>query len=84
MDDISMEDTAAYRVVRQIVNHGWGNDEDISEEDLVQISGDFHARGGLWEDLMGGDITAVGLLEDAIGDLINRRNLIKIAKRISG
>jgi len=77
-----MEDTAAFKIVRQMVNHSWGSDEDISEEELIKISRDFRASGGSWQRLMDGDIAAVDILEDVIDDLINNRNLAKIASKI--
>jgi hypothetical protein len=82
MNDISMEDTAAYKIVRQVVNHTWGSDEDISEEELVIISKKFHANGGSWQRLMDGDIKSVNILEEVIDELINNRNLSKIATKI--
>lgn len=82
MNSISMEDTAAYKIVRQMVNHTWGSDEDISEEELNLLSRNFHKNGGSWQRLMDGDISAVSILEDAIDDLINNRNLARIARKI--
>jgi hypothetical protein len=82
MNDISMEDTAAFKIVRQMINHSWGSDEDISEEELIKISRDFRANGGSWQRLMDGDIASVNILEDVIDDLINNRNLAKIASKI--
>jgi hypothetical protein len=82
MNDISMEDTAAFKIVRQMINHSWGSDEDISEEELIKISRDFRANGGSWQRLMDGDVASVNILEDVIDDLINNRNLAKIASKI--
>jgi hypothetical protein len=82
MNNIGMEDTAAYKIIRQVVNHTWGSDEDINEEELVIISRSFHANGGSWQKLMDGDIKSVDILEGVIDELINNRNLAKIATRI--
>lgn len=82
MTDINMEDTAAFKVVRQMINHSWGSDEDISEDELIIISRDFRANGGSWQRLMDGDITSIDILENAIDELINNRNLAKIASKI--
>jgi hypothetical protein len=77
-----MEDTAAYKIVRQVINHSWGSDEDLNEEELNTVSRNFHENGGSWERLMDGDAGAVDILEDVIDDIINRRNLARIAHKI--
>ncbi len=82
MSNICMDDTAAFKIVRQMVNHSWGSDEDISEEELIIISRNFRSNGGSWQRLMDGDISSIDVLMDSIDDLVNNRNLAKIASRI--
>lgn len=83
MEDLSPKDTAAHKVIRQIVDHTWGSDEKISDRDVVLICHSFHKRGGSWERLMAGDASSVTLLEDSIDSLVNGRNLARMASRLA-
>jgi hypothetical protein len=83
MANIDIQDTAAYKIIRQVVNHTWGSEEDLNDDDVIAVSRDFHANGGSWERLMDGDASSVTILENAIDDLINNRRLAKIAHKIA-
>jgi hypothetical protein len=83
MEDLGPKDTAAHRVIRQMVDHTWGPDEKISDQDLVLICRSFRDRGGSWKGLMDGDISFVTMLEDAIDSLVNGRNLARMAVRLA-
>lgn len=80
----SLSGTAAYRVIRQVLDHVWGPDEDLEDEDLISISKAFKEAGGSWENLMSGDMASIGKLEDAIESHVQTRALISIACRVAG
>lgn len=78
-----VKDTAAYRVTRQITDHTWGPDEQLSNKDFVKIYKSFCASGGSWERLMAGDMSCVAKLEESIDDFIDSRNSSKIASLLN-
>lgn len=79
-----MKDTAAYRIVRQIVDHTWGPDAKLDDKEFLQILTGFQRRGGSWERLMGGDMGCVKYLEDSIDNFMKVRDLMKVAAVIAG
>ncbi len=83
MEDLGPKDTAAHKVIRLMVDHTWGAEEEINDRDVVLICHSFHKRGGSWEQLMDGDISSVTLLEDSIDSLVNGRNLARQASRLA-
>jgi hypothetical protein len=64
-----VRETAAWRVVRQILDHCWGG-ADLSDDEFVELCVDFRRRGGLWEPVMSGDLDAIVILEKAIDSFI--------------
>lgn len=78
-----IKDTVAYRISRQIMDHMYGSDEDMSDEDFVGIYTDFHRRGGSWKDIMDGDMKSVKHIEDSIEYLVKSRSTGKIAVIVS-
>jgi len=80
---VDVKDTTAYKIARQIMDHIYGDDEDMSNEDFVGLYHDFLRRGGSWKSLMDGDMRSVKFIEDALESLVKSRGLGKIATRIS-
>lgn len=80
---LGVKDTTAYIISRQIMDHIYGNDEEISETDFVNLYHDFHRRGGSWKSVMDGDIKSVKIIEDAIEYLVKSRETGQIAARIA-
>lgn len=83
MDKAGVKDTTAYRISRQVMDHIYGEDEEMSEEDFVGLYHDFHRRGGSWHALMDGDMRSVKVIEDALEALVKSRGLGKIAARLA-
>lgn len=83
MDDAGVKDTTAYRISRQIMDHIYGEDEEMSDADFVGVYKDFHRRGGSWQALMGGDMRSVKVIEDSIEALVKSRGLGAIAARVA-
>lgn len=82
-DKAGVKDTTAYKIVRQIMDHIYGEDEDITNGDFVNLYHDFLRRGGSWKALMDGDMKSVKFIEDALESLVKSRELGKIAFKIS-
>lgn len=79
-------DTAAYRVIRQIVNHGWGADVDIDEDDIVAVCRTFQKSAGSWEAVMAGNIDEFIKLENSVEFWLKYResdDIQKMAIRIA-
>lgn len=75
-------DTAAYRIIRQIVNHAFDSNLEINEEDVIGICDIFRDLGGSWEKVMDGDNSEYQKLENSIESRLNCKNLVKIAKKL--
>lgn len=83
VDDDSVKQTLAWRIVRQIVDHIYGSDEKVSAEEFMQVYRMFVGAGGSWEGLIDGDMKSVALLEGAIDRFIRLRNTLRMAMRVS-
>lgn len=75
-------DTAAHRVIKQMVDHSWDLDESLEEEDIININLTFQKLGGSWESLMDGDIQMLNMLENSIECWLNSKPLLQIAQNI--
>jgi hypothetical protein len=82
-DKAGVKDTTAYKISRQIMDHIYGEDEEMTEEDFVVLYKDFHRRGGSWQSLMDGDMRAVDVIEASLDSLVKSRDNGKIAARIA-
>lgn len=83
MDDLGVKDTAAFRVIRQIVDHTWSSDEDLDENDIIIICQDFRRNGGSWETLLSGNVSSFQTLEDTISSFMKIKELHVIASRLA-
>ena len=79
----SVKDTTAYKISRQIMDHIYGDDEKMSNEDFVKVYHNFHQSGGSWRALMEGDMNSVDIIEKSIALLVKSRGLGKIAAKIA-
>ncbi len=73
MDGTGVKDTTAYHIIRQITDHIWGSDEDLSDEDILTICHDFMKTGGYWESLIDGSMKDVLRLEESIEKFVRGR-----------
>jgi len=83
MKELGVKDTAAFRVIRQVVDHTWSPDEEVSDEDVVSVCRDFHKRGGSWRGLLAGDVRDFQVLEETIESLLELRQLSRMARRLA-
>lgn len=79
LEKLGVQDTAAYRIIRQVTDHTWGPDVDLSDADVRDICVSFYARGGSWESLMAGDMGCVAHLERSIDELVGPKRLAAMA-----
>lgn len=82
--DVGIKNTTAYIISRQIMDHIYGENEELSEQDFSYVSSEFRRRAGSWESLTKGDMRSVKALEDSLASLVNTRQLVSIAARIAG
>ncbi len=75
-----MDDILAFRIIKEMVKHDWDADIEISDKDCMSIYDSYKRSGGLWENIISGDINSISLLTTVIEDFINMRN---IAKKLS-
>ncbi len=83
MDEDSVKQTLAWRIVRQLVDHVYGSDEKMSSDDFLTVYRAFAGAGGSWEAFIQGDIKAVALLESALDSFIRIRNTMRVAARVA-
>lgn len=81
--DVTVKDTTAYRIIRLITDHVWGDDEKLSGSDCIAICRQFYGQGGSWERLMGGDMGDVKTLEDCIEGFVKGRRNSAVAARVA-
>ena len=72
-----IKDTTAYTIVRQVMDHIYGDDEKLSSEDFVAIFKMYLGRGGSWEGIMDGNMRDVQTLENVLQAFINYRSAKK-------
>lgn len=84
MADLGVKDTAAFRVIRQIVDHTWGSDEKLDDREIVALCKAFRDNGGSWRGVMGGDSSSVQKLEDVIDFYLQNRMVLTAATRVAG
>lgn len=82
MSGFSLRNTAAYKVVDQLVSHMYGSAE-WEEKDLVCVYRLFCRRRGSWEGIMRGDSSQFRILETVIGDYLNYRDIMKAAQNLN-
>ncbi len=75
MDRLGIQDTTAYRIIRQVTDHTWGSDTDLSDSEVRDICVSFYEGGGSWEDLMAGSMDCVAALERSIDSLVGPKKL---------
>lgn len=78
-----VKETTSYKIIRQMTDHIWGEDQDISDDDVVAISKLFTSRGNTWEALMNGSMTDATALEKCIEAVIDNSDLINIASQVA-
>lgn len=83
MDVADIEDTTAFRIARQVLEHCYGDDEDFSKEDFAFVSSQFRKSGGSWEAVMSGDMRSVKALEDSLAKLVTLRRIANVAARVA-
>lgn len=82
MSGFDIKDTAAYKVVDQMVSHMWPS-ASWEEKDLVCVYRLFSQRGFSWEGIMIGEPCQLKALEDAISDYMNYRDIIEAAQNLA-
>lgn len=73
MEDLGLQDTFAYRIIKQIMDHTWSDESKLSDTEVIYVYHRFSNGGGSWQKLMDGSIEEIKTLEDAIKDLLNVR-----------
>ncbi len=61
-----IEETISYKIVRQIINHLYSSEVELSDELFLFIYRLFNKKGGSWVQLIDGDIENFTLLEELI------------------
>lgn len=83
MKEVGVKDTAAYRVIRQILDHTRGPDLFVSGRDVVAMCKAFRKGGGSWERLLAGDISCFQRLQDSIDGVLQANEMAEMASRVA-
>lgn len=70
-------DTIAFRVVRQILDHIYGSDQVMEDEDFLSIFRTFVNLGGKWEHLLNGSPADMNRLMDVLKAYVKTRTNVK-------
>jgi hypothetical protein len=84
MKDAGIKDTAAYRVVSQMISHSWPSEEALDDGEFVSICHGFSQSGGSWEAVMDGDPASTDTLEQVVDALMQSRKLSRMARVVAG
>ncbi len=66
MGEISVRDTISYKIVRQILDHVYGDMIDLTDEDFLDIYNSYMKSGGSWQELLSGSISRFDQLKGLI------------------
>lgn len=83
MSDSPVKQTVAYKIVRQIVDHVYGSDEEVTPDDFMSVYRIFNGAGGSWEGIIRGDMHSIAVLEGALDRFIRFRNTMRMASRVA-
>lgn len=78
-----VKETTSFKIIRQMTDHIWGEDQGLSDDDVVAINKLFSSRGHTWEALMNGSMTDATALENCIEAVIDNSDLISIATQVA-
>lgn len=62
MENISVKDTTAYKIIRQLLDHIYGSDVELNDEDFLHIYATYMRLGGTWEGMIRGSMPCFDLL----------------------
>lgn len=83
-ENAGVKNTMAYKVVRQVLDHVWGPDEELSDEEFVRVFRAISRTGLSWEKVVLGDMASIQAIERVLELFVTTRGLNKIASRLSG
>jgi len=72
--DIGPKDTTAWAITRQILDHSFGNDEDLEDDEFLNLCQRYYEENGSWEEIQNGDYRLVKLIESLIEQIITGRS----------
>jgi len=71
MDDASVKDTVAYGIVRQLLDHIWGSEVELSDSEFLDVYKTYMSMGGSWEQLIKGSMDKFDLLKDVLESYVD-------------
>lgn len=72
--DSGVSDIISYKITRQIMDHIYGNDQEMTDEDFMALFRTFHSLGGSWESIIDGSPPDMDLLMDIIKAFVKVKN----------
>jgi hypothetical protein len=75
MGDFGIQETTAYKVTRQVLDHIYGPDQEMTNDEFVIVFRAYLSRGGTWEGVMDDSIDCFKILEDTLSDFVNAKNI---------
>jgi hypothetical protein len=83
MGGFEIENIAAYRIIKEILDHSWNLPEFPSNKEIYTAINFFSRLGGSWEKLMAGDMTHVDILEIAMEAAFKDKIDAKLVEKVS-
>lgn len=81
--DIEINNIAAYRVIKEILDHSWNLPEFPTDKEIYTAISFFARLGGSWERLMAGDMNHISILEMAMEAAFKDKVDAKLAEKVS-
>jgi hypothetical protein len=78
MSEVGIRDAISFRIVRQILDHVYGSEQEMTDRDFVRLSRTFQSLGGRWEFVVRGDPGSFASLMDVI------KAFVKVKKTLAG
>lgn len=74
MDDNSLKETTAFKIIRQMLDHMYGSDVKLSDDDFLHIYSTYMNLGGSWEMMIRGSMPSFDLLVKLLDSFVDIKN----------
>jgi len=74
MEILTVRDTIAWKIMRQYIDHVFGSDQKMDDNDFITVYGDYIKNGGSWRSLLNGDVECFTILDNSISSMIQSKN----------
>lgn len=81
--DVNIKDIAAYRIIKEILDHSWKLPKFPSDKEIYNAISYFTKLGGSWEKLIRGNMDNISILEMAMEAAFKDKIDEKLVEKVS-